>query len=94
MKPINYEHIYLDGRHYDLLNKDFVEDISFYLRKIREYGEPVLELGCGTGRITIPAAEQSIQITGLDISEQMLSHAKRKAFSMSHHLCQSRQNRL
>jgi ubiquinone/menaquinone biosynthesis C-methylase UbiE len=56
-----------------------VEDISFYSRQARTYGEPVLELACGTGRITIPIAEQGIKITGLDISEPMLSQARKKA---------------
>jgi len=79
MKPIDCGHLYRDGRHYDLQNKDFVDDIPFYLRQIKKYGEPVLELACGTGRITIPIAEEGIQITGLDISEPMLSQAKRKA---------------
>jgi len=49
------------------------------LRKARQYSEPVLELACGTGRITIPIAEQGIDITGLDISEPMISYAKKKA---------------
>jgi len=60
------------------MNRDFVDDIPFYLRQIGKYGEPVLELGCGTGRITIPIAERGIQVTGLDISDSMLAHAKKK----------------
>lgn len=79
MEPIDCRHIYLDGRNYDLQNKDFVEDIPFYLHQIKKYGEPVLELACGTGRITIPIAKQGVKISGLDISKSMLSHAKRKA---------------
>ncbi|RLF93231.1 class I SAM-dependent methyltransferase [Thermococci archaeon] len=79
MKPIDFEDLYRDGRHYDCQTKDFVEDIPFYLRQIKKYGEPVLELACGTGRITIPVAEKGIKITGLDVLESMLSHAKRKA---------------
>jgi len=54
MNPIDFEDLYRDGRHYDCQTKDFVEDIPFYLRQIEKYGEPVLELACGTGRITIP----------------------------------------
>jgi SAM-dependent methyltransferase len=79
MKPVDCMEIFSDGRHYDLQTQRFVEDIPFYLRQIRKYGEPVLELACGTGRITIPIAEQGIRITGLDVSEPMLSQAKRKA---------------
>ena len=86
MEPIDCEDIYNDGRHYDLENRDKVEDIPFYLKQIKKYGEPVLELACGTGRITIPVAEQRIQITGLDISEHMLSFAKKKAASKNVHI--------
>lgn len=79
MKSMDCKYLYFDGRHYDLHYKDRVEDIPFYLRQIENYGEPVLELGCGTGRITIPIAEKGIDITGLDISELMLVYAKKKA---------------
>lgn len=79
MKPIDCEQLFDDGRHYDMHTKHVVEDIPFYLRQAKKYGEPVLELACGTGRITIPMAEQGIQITGLDVSEPMLSQARRKA---------------
>jgi SAM-dependent methyltransferase len=79
MKPIDFEDLYWDGQHYDLQNRDYVNDIPFYLRKARQYSEPVLELACGTGRITIPIAEQGIDITGLDISEPLISYAKKKA---------------
>jgi SAM-dependent methyltransferase len=79
VKTVDCQQLYDDGRHYDLQNSGFVEDIPFYLRQVKKYGEPVLELACGTGRITIPMAEQRIRITGLDISEPMLSQARKKA---------------
>jgi SAM-dependent methyltransferase len=79
MKPIDCEPLYRDGRHFDLENRSFVEDIPFYLRQVRRYGQPVLELACGTGRITIPVAEAGYQVTGLDISPGMLSVARAKA---------------
>ena len=78
MEPIDCCDLYSDGRHYDLQNRDIVEDIPFYLRQIRKHGEPVLELACGTGRITIPLSSKGIKITGLDISESMLEQAKKK----------------
>ena len=79
MKPIDCENIYNNGRQYDLQNKDFIEDIPFYLSQIKKFGEPVLELACGTGRITIPLAEKGINVSGLDISESMLSIARKKS---------------
>jgi SAM-dependent methyltransferase len=58
------------------------DDIPFYVDLAREAGAAghrVLELGCGTGRVTIPIAKAGIDITGLDNSPAMLAVAKRKA---------------
>ncbi|MEX2535359.1 MAG: class I SAM-dependent methyltransferase [Trueperaceae bacterium] len=40
---------------------------------------PVLDLGCGTGNITIPLAERGLDPTGVDSSVEMLAVARRKA---------------
>jgi SAM-dependent methyltransferase len=48
------------------------EDVQFFIEAARESGGPVLELGCGTGRVLIPTARAGIEITGLDASETML----------------------
>ena len=71
--------LYADGRHYDLQHAGITDDIPFYLRQARELGGSVLEIACGTGRITIPLAEAGIDITGLGLAEGMLEHAKEKA---------------
>ncbi|MCP4129895.1 MAG: class I SAM-dependent methyltransferase [bacterium] len=79
MKPLDCSDLYSDPVHYDAHYKDYVKDIKFYLRQISFYGEPVLELGCGTGRITIPIAEAGYDITGLELLSPMVDHAKKKA---------------
>ncbi|WP_017318305.1 class I SAM-dependent DNA methyltransferase [Mastigocladopsis repens] len=56
-----------------------LEDIPLWLNLARKYGEPILELACGTGRISIPLAEQGFQVTGIDISQSMLDVAKQKS---------------
>jgi len=56
-----------------------VGDIAFYERLARETGGGVLELACGTGRIALALAETGLDITGVDISEGMLTVARRKA---------------
>jgi len=48
------------------------KDVVFFTSMARESGGPVLELGCGTGRILIPTAREGICITGLDRSPEML----------------------
>jgi SAM-dependent methyltransferase len=79
MKPPDCFDLYRDGRHYDLQASHFVGDIPFYERQIERYGQPVLELACGTGRITIPLSQKGIDITGLDVTKAMLSLAREKA---------------
>ena len=73
--------IYFDGRHYDALwpGLQRQNELAFYLRRVREFSEPVLELGCGTGQLTIPLAKADVKVIGLDLSEPMLSHAREKA---------------
>jgi SAM-dependent methyltransferase len=48
-------------------------DVQFYVEAARESGGPVLELGCGTGRVLLPTARAGIEITGIDASEAMLA---------------------
>ena len=47
-------------------------DVEFYVEAAKATGGPVLELGCGTGRILIPTARAGIEIIGLDLSRAML----------------------
>lgn len=56
------------------------DDVGFYVEAAKANGGPVLEIGCGTGRILIPTARTGIDITGLDISPRML-HVCRKRLS-------------
>ncbi|MBS3781597.1 MAG: class I SAM-dependent methyltransferase [Candidatus Thermoplasmatota archaeon] len=69
---------YLDGKHYDAMHQ-MEEDIEFYQKCIEQYGDPTLELACGTGRLTIQLAEEGVDIIGLDLSESMLKRARKKA---------------
>jgi SAM-dependent methyltransferase len=52
-------------------------DVNFYVELCREMGE-VLELGCGTGRVLVAAAEAGCAVTGLDNSEHMLARCRAK----------------
>jgi SAM-dependent methyltransferase len=49
------------------------QDVAFFVEAARESGGPVLEVGCGTGRVLIPTARAGIEITGLDLSPHMLA---------------------
>jgi SAM-dependent methyltransferase len=54
------------------------QDVAFYVDAVRENGEPVLELGCGTGRVTLALARAGYRVTGLDASQRMLERCERK----------------
>jgi ubiquinone/menaquinone biosynthesis C-methylase UbiE len=54
-------------------------DVAFYEHLARKTGGPVLEVGCGTGRIALALAEKGFDITGIDVSDGMLTVARRKA---------------
>jgi SAM-dependent methyltransferase len=87
--------LYRDGRHYDALNSFLVADIPFYVEEAKRAaglppphspakdaartGHAVLELACGTGRLTIPIAQSGVEMVGLDLSPSMLAHARAKA---------------
>ncbi len=43
-------------------------DVPFFVEAAVESKGPVLEVGCGTGRILIPTARKGISITGIDLS--------------------------
>ncbi len=47
-------------------------DVAFYVDMAAAAGGPVLELGCGTGRVLIPTARAGVEIVGLDSSPHML----------------------
>lgn len=63
---------------YDCENRDFGPQGPFFLDLAQQTGGPVLELGCGTGRITIPIARAGIAITGLDVVPGMLARGRAK----------------
>ena len=54
-------------------------DIAFYDRLAQAAGGPVLELGCGTGRIALALAQAGLSVTGVDVSAGMLALARRKS---------------
>ena len=67
--------------HYDALNavlRGGSQDAAFYLALARESGGPVLELGCGTGRILLPIAQEGLACVGLDASRDMLDVLRAK----------------
>lgn len=72
---------YEDPELYDFENETYVEDIPLLLKWAKKQGGTVIELACGTGRVTIPIALANVPVIGVDLSQQMLDKARDKASS-------------
>lgn len=53
-------------------------DIAFFVEMAKAADGPILELGCGTGRVLIPTARAGIEIVGLDLHAAMLAICREK----------------
>lgn len=64
---------YEDPAYYTKTYKGRVEDVRYYVDLAEHAGGPVLEHGCGNGRITIPMARSGATVVGVDRSAPMLA---------------------
>lgn len=64
---------------YDGEYRDFSADVALYLSILHDERVlgPLLELGCGTGRVALPLVRAGYRVTGVDVSPTMLAHARR-----------------
>ena len=57
---------------YHAHHSQYKEDLPFWLDLAHQQGSPVLELGCGTGRVLLPLAQAGFHTVGLDNDLNML----------------------
>src|SRR6266536_3907628 len=69
-----------DPERYDIHENN--TGVPFYTALAQETGGPVLELACGTGRVSIPIARLGFAVTGLDIVPGMVERASSKAVGL------------
>jgi len=67
------------AEYYDLLHTGLPGDAEFYVGQAVRIGGETLEIGCGTGRITLAMALSGVDVTGLDDSQSMLEVCQAKA---------------
>ena len=75
----------ITARYYDAAYAalpDVGRDVDFYRSLAREAAGPVLEIGCGTGRVLARLAEDGVDVTGLDASQAMLDQLALRAPSV------------
>jgi SAM-dependent methyltransferase len=73
----------VDADFYDYCFLGLEGDVQFYVEEAKKAGSPVLEIGCGTGRILLPIAQAGVPIVGLDRSGAMLEILRRKLTKLS-----------
>jgi SAM-dependent methyltransferase len=65
-------HYGLIARWWAEFNTPDPEELTAYRRVIEQFGEPVLDLACGAGRLLLPLLQAGVDVEGADISEDML----------------------
>lgn len=63
--------------YYDAVYGDH-HDIAFYRNIARQFGEPVLEIGCGTGRVMLELLKLGCEVGGIDNSKALLDVLRKK----------------
>ena len=88
------------AKSYDRLTNDvdYEATVDFYMQILAREGlkpRTVVDLACGTGSVTEILARKGYQVTGVDMSEEMLTEAMSKVMDMEKpplFLCQKLQN--
>ncbi len=76
----------LEVQFYDVAVPDWPGEIDFYraiAADVKAQGGSVLEVGCGTGRVTCQLAQAGMRIMGMDLSPSMLAVARQKSQELS-----------
>jgi SAM-dependent methyltransferase len=72
------------SRYYDAENSDKTDDLVMYAELAAEYGSPILDIGCGTGRVMMHLAQEGFDVYGIDRDKTMLERAENKREAMPH----------
>jgi SAM-dependent methyltransferase len=72
--------------HYGLIARWWAEfneadpiELAYYRAAIEQFGQPALDLACGAGRLLVPLLAAGLDVDGVDISPDMIAHARAKA---------------
>lgn len=70
---------YDDPVSYDIENNAYIGELPLLVQWASKKSGPIIDLACGTGRITIPLASKGFHLIGVDLHAGMLGQAKKKA---------------
>ncbi len=72
------------ARYYDSEHADKTEDLVLYSELAEEFGEPILIVGSGTGRLMLHLAQEGYHVHGIEIEPAMLERARAKREALPH----------
>ncbi len=72
------------ARYYDAEHADKIDDLPLYDEIAAEYGQPILEIGCGTGRVVFHLAQSGYTVHGIDNEASMLERARHRLNTQPH----------
>jgi SAM-dependent methyltransferase len=72
-------HYGLMARWWAEFNEPEPEEVAYLRTAIQRFGQPALDLGCGTGRLLTPLLAEGLDVDGVDVSADMLGHARAAA---------------
>jgi len=78
-EPVNWFYGLMAERVAEFTPKPY--QVPFFKGEIERFGQPVLDVGCGVGRLLLPLLQAGVDIDGCDISGDMLRHCRDKAVS-------------
>nr|WP_315969833.1 class I SAM-dependent methyltransferase [Bacillus testis] len=77
----NFEE-YADPILYDKENESFISEMPFLIKWASKKQGTIIDLACGTGRVTIPLAKNGYKLIGVDLHKGMLNEARKKSFNL------------
>jgi SAM-dependent methyltransferase len=72
-------HYGLVARYWAEFNVPEPAELAWYRAAIERYGEPALDLACGTGRLLLPLRAAGLDVDGVDVSADMLALCEERA---------------
>lgn len=72
------------ARYYDAETSDRTDDLTLYSELAQAHGEPIFDVGCGTGRVLLHLAQEGYQVHGVDNDRAMLDRLERKLKALPH----------
>lgn len=75
----NMKSVWMAGDFGQIANYAVHAGVDFIARTPIKHGDRVLDVACGTGNVSLPAARAGAEVTGVDIATNLLEQARKRA---------------